>query len=200
MAGLTSCYDDVFDTYDDSVIYHLRDRGPAGGWIFYVNPNYREDGWRYLEAAPANLSAQYAWGQATATGGADGTAVGTGMQNTLDIIANDPTPNKAADLCAAYFVDNNGVRYDDWFLPSKDELYQMVWNLRGVKDPNLYNPDVSNASSNGGGVGGFGELMYFSSSELGLTTAWEINLTGRLGHFSGTSKNLQRYIRPVRAF
>ena len=36
------------------------DVGPAGGFIFYVNPNYAADGWRYLEAvrsprAPARL-------------------------------------------------------------------------------------------------------------------------------------------------
>ena len=33
--------------------YALGDIGPAGGYIFYENPNYAADGWRYLEAAPS---------------------------------------------------------------------------------------------------------------------------------------------------
>ena len=38
------------------------DVGPAGGLIFYVNPNYAADGWRYLEAAPFDQSAGAKWG------------------------------------------------------------------------------------------------------------------------------------------
>jgi len=37
--------------------YALGDIGPAGGFIFYENPNYLADGWRYLEAAPFDQSA-----------------------------------------------------------------------------------------------------------------------------------------------
>ena len=37
--------------------YALGDTGPAGGFIFYENPNYAADGWRYLEAAPFDQSA-----------------------------------------------------------------------------------------------------------------------------------------------
>src|SRR5207249_5347840 len=29
--------------------YAIGDIGPAGGFIFYENPNYARDGWRYLE-------------------------------------------------------------------------------------------------------------------------------------------------------
>src|SRR5262249_2702659 len=37
--------------------YAIGDIGPAGGYIFFENPNYRSDGWRYLEAAPFDQSA-----------------------------------------------------------------------------------------------------------------------------------------------
>jgi hypothetical protein len=37
--------------------YAAGDTGPAGGLIFYVNPNFAADGWRYLEAAPFDQSA-----------------------------------------------------------------------------------------------------------------------------------------------
>ena len=68
--------------------YAPGDIGPAGGLIFYVNPNYATDGWRYLEAAPVDQSAGAKWGCfRTPIAGARGTAVGSGRQNTADIIA-----------------------------------------------------------------------------------------------------------------
>ena len=39
-----------------SFIYAIGDIGPAGGYIFYINPDYDQDGWRYLEAAPGDFS------------------------------------------------------------------------------------------------------------------------------------------------
>ncbi len=42
--------------------YAPGDVGPAGGYIFYVNPNFATDGWRYLEAAPFDQSAGAKWG------------------------------------------------------------------------------------------------------------------------------------------
>ena len=44
------------------VEYAIGDTGPAGGFIFYENPNYKVDGWRYLEAAPIDQSAGAKWG------------------------------------------------------------------------------------------------------------------------------------------
>ena len=42
--------------------YALGDTGPAGGLIFYENPNAAADGWRYLEAAPFDQSGGAKWG------------------------------------------------------------------------------------------------------------------------------------------
>lgn len=41
--------------------YNIGDTGPAGGLIFYINPNYETDGWRYLEAAPGDQSTGIEW-------------------------------------------------------------------------------------------------------------------------------------------
>ena len=77
--------------------YALGDIGPAGGFIFYVNPNYAADGWRYLEAAPFDQSAGAKWGCfRRAIAGARGTAVGTGRQNTHDMLAACTEPGTAA--------------------------------------------------------------------------------------------------------
>ena len=131
-------------------VYALRDTGPSGGWIFYINPNAGTDGWKYLEASPENM-APSSWGTSYEyVDGADGTAVGTGKQNTIDIILGDTAADKAADRCASYSVVSGSVTYDDWFLPSKYELNEMFLELRQY------------------GIGGFvTNDKYWSSSEAG---------------------------------
>ena len=64
----------------------------------------------------------------TDVSGANGTAIGTGKQNTLDILAGCNEDNIAAKLASDYEVRVDMVTYDDWFLPSKDELYKLYVN------------------------------------------------------------------------
>jgi hypothetical protein len=109
--------------------FGIGDVGPAGGFIFYENPDYARDGWRYLEAAPFDQSAGAPWGCfRRAIPGARGTAIGTGRQNTADIVAACGDPSSAAALCANLSV--SGVR--GWFLPSRDELALMYRNLKAA--------------------------------------------------------------------
>jgi DUF1680 family protein len=111
--------------------FAVGDIGPAGGFIFYENPNHARDGWRYLEAAPFDQSGGAPWGCfRRAIPGASGTAVGTGKQNTADILASCGDPTAAAALCANLSV--SGVR--GWFLPSRDELALMHRNLNHLVD------------------------------------------------------------------
>ena len=106
--------------------YAVGDVGPAGGLIFYVNPSHATQGWRFLEAAPADQSGGAKWGCfRTAIAGARGGNVGTGAQNTRDMLAHCEDGASAAALCANYRV--NGV--GGWFLPSRDELALMHRNL-----------------------------------------------------------------------
>ena len=196
MAGSLSCYDGLLDTYQT---YKLRDRGPAGGWIFYINPNYEEDGWRYLEAAPADLPGN-PWGtNPHPIPGADKTSIGSGNQNTIDIVnSSDPMNIKAADIC--FELTLNG--YNDWFLPSKDELDLMCWNLRGKRDPahpqyvTSDNPDVPDVS--GGGTGGFVTTEYWSSSEASDADSWIMNFSDGKSLTAGKGGGYR--IRPIRAF
>jgi len=177
--------------------YVLGDIGPAGGYIFYdkgsyykadftivkaagngtvpITPTY--DGWRYLEAAPYDQSAGTEWGcYGVLISGADGTAVGTGEQNTIDIETGCTTFDTAADVCANLSLGG----YSDWFLPSKDELNLMYENLKVF------------------GVGGFAYDGYWSSSEYSASLAWFQDFYN--GNQSYNNKIITYRVRAVRAF
>jgi DUF1680 family protein len=160
------------------------DVGPAGGWIFYENPNHAADGWRYLEAAPFDQSAGAPWGCfRRAIEGARGTAVGTGRQNTKDMLAACTEPGTAAYLCANLSV--NGVT--DWFLPSRDELTLMYRNLKaaGVSDFG-----ICNVTDN---------FTYWASSQQTADMAVHVDIAD-LGRVHGDDKDFPRRVRAIRAF
>jgi DUF1680 family protein len=164
--------------------YEIGDVGPAGGFIFHVNPNYATDGWRFLEAAPFDQSAGARWGCfRQLINGARGTAVGTGKQNTADMIAACAEPGSAAHLCAT--LNLNGVT--GWFLPSRDELALMYSNLRarGLGDFRDY--------------GLTDNFTYWASSQNTADMAAHIDFAD-LGRLHGDDKDFPRRVRAIRAF
>jgi hypothetical protein len=180
--------------------------GPGGGIIFYDAGSVQSWG-RYLEVACAGWSdgtcggndltdPQAEWGcYGTPISGADGILIGTGEQNTTDIVNGCVTLDiTAAELAAGY--SHNTV--DDWFLPSRDELNALCkWAFN----------DTANAICNNNGSGGLsltgvGQSLvgfYWSSSELDDNFAWYHILTN--GNQGGYAKgDSTGNVRPVRAF
>jgi DUF1680 family protein len=163
--------------------YAPGDVGPAGGFIFYVNPNFAADGWRYLEAAPFDQSAGAKWGCfRTPINGARGMAIGTGKQNTLDMLAACAEPGTAAHLCANLNV--NGVR--GWFLPSRDELAMMYRNLRATGAADFRDAGLVD------------NVQYWSSSQQTTDMANHIDFAD-LGRLHYDDKDFPRRVRAVRA-
>jgi len=165
------------------VLYNVGDTGPGGGIVFYVDLT-RPAGSQYFEAAcagwqnncdgaTADPTAQ--WGcYGTLITGADGLVIGTGEQNTADILAECLTVGIAADLADDY--SHNTL--DDWFLPSKYELNQMYIQRTAI--------------------GGFSTDAYRSSSELGEYDAWSRVFACEVQNLN--CKYFTGYVRPVRAF
>lgn len=154
----------------------------GGGVIFYLDAS----GTSGLIAAKNDL-ATAPWGcQGTIIAGADGQAIGTGAQNTIDILAGCMTANIAADLCDGATI--NG--FSDWFLPSVDELSEMYFEI---------GQGASGANQN---VGMFGNAFYWSSSENTASFARIVNFgngSGASGPQSSAKGNVFS-VRPIRAF
>ena len=171
-------------TVEENGTYSLRDIGPAGGIVFYDKGNY-SDGWRYLEAAPVSTEwTGKQWGSYGTLIGATGTGIGTGQNNTTKIatwLNSHSETDCAAQLCDALVVENNGVTYSDWFLPSKDELNLIYTNLK------IY------------GVGGFADNnLDWSSSEYNAGYAWNQDFYNGTQNSNNELYNLR--VRAVRAF
>ena len=149
-----------------------------GGIVFYLDGNGGG-----LIAAPTDQSTGTDWGcNGTIISGADGTAIGTGAQNTIDIEAGCTTPGTAADICANLTLGG----YSDWFLPSKDELNEMYLNIGQGNALGLNN------------IGGFSPNLYWSSTEYNYDIAWIQNFNN--GYQNAINKDFNYYVRSVRAF
>jgi hypothetical protein len=151
-----------------NVGYEIGDQGPAGGIVFYVS----NEGLNGLEAAPADQG-QAKWGcYSTRISGANGTAVGTGEQNTSDIIAGcDETT--AASIASAYGPG--------WYLPSSDEL------------------DLLYEQKDAGVVDGFNDYFYWSSSQINEGYAKYLRLESGV-MYGNYDKSDAFLVRAVRAF
>ncbi|MDA7578773.1 DUF1566 domain-containing protein, partial [Flavobacteriales bacterium] len=139
-----------------------------------------------LIAAASDQSSGAEWGcVGTLISGADGTAIGTGSQNTIDIEAGCTTSGTAADICANLTLGG----YSDWFLPSIDELNEMYLNI---------------GQGNALGLGNIGifsnnlYVSYWSSSEDDSQGAdfWSFFY----GSWGNTDKSFYAHVRAIRAF
>ena len=171
-----------------------------GGIIFWLDGNGGG-----LVAAPSDQSLGMIWGCfQTDISGAAGTAIGTGAQNTIDIvnagcIQYDSLNNGYGDLTPADICANLTLGgYSDWFLPSKDELNQMYLNIGEGDSLGLGN--IGNFATGGGD---FYVDGYWSSSEYDKDAAWLQNFAyggQSRGYEKGEIQYVNVYTRAVRAF
>lgn len=194
----------------------IGDIGPGGGTVFYVASSVFTSAGsacgsecRYLEAAPdgwitastpsGQINCFYpvnssgdpgcVWsGNTESVIGSTRTGIGTGFANTSAMILQSDVAGKAATVARAF----QGGGKTDWFLPSKDELYQFYFQRSILKLPTAPHNDY-----------------YWSSSECNYAIP---TLTGYLPEVGGCSriigtgmagfqaKRHGAFVRPVRAF
>ena len=166
-----------------------------GGIVFYID----ETGEHGLVAALEDItegsnmgswgtSEGYEWGcyQQTVSG-ADGTGIGTGYQNTLDIVAQNCQTQNGGITAAQATLNYSVEGFTDWYLPSKEELQEMY-------------STIGNGSSQGN-IGGFETSdypYYWSSSESSSSDAWVVYFSS--GDADGSDKDDSLRVRCIRAF
>ncbi len=164
-----------------------------GGIVFYVD----ETGQHGLVAAMSDIPLTYKWGcfgtcilvdencsQQQYLDPSNEALIGTGLQNTLDIVAGCIDSPIAAEAALGYQTEG----YSDWYLPSIYEL-QKMYNTIGHGGPE-------------GNIGGFADTYptnYWSSNEGSQSAAWSISFYYGQTSCCSNKTNWSR-VRVIRAF
>jgi hypothetical protein len=180
----------------ESSTYKVGDTGPAGGLIFYDKGN-SIGGWRYLEAAPEDAGiAKYMTEAPHEFSGEAGNIwrnklvkdeareLGRGKVNSSDVMEIAQLRgggfNWAVQLCDTYEL--NG--FDDWFLPSRDELNFMYGNL--------YMQSLGDLK---------GESYWSSTGYWNTGQAWFVNFSNGEHKTGFAWADSNKYnVRPIRQF
>ncbi|GAW87882.1 hypothetical protein bplSymb_SCF24901P001 [Bathymodiolus platifrons methanotrophic gill symbiont] len=192
----------VFDCSNDTNLaegachYSVGDTGPAGGKVFFVSKN----GSHGLEVSPIDAvvggESEFEWGCYKIDPiGSEEMGLGGGSMNTRMII--DECVSELNGPTAADVADNFEYGgFDDWYLPSHDELHSLRVNL---KDKGLLEMEYD---------------AYWSSSETKVDRKYRLNdphndrfsyveFVGgayMVNDLHGGSKDIKHFVRPVRSF
>jgi hypothetical protein len=206
-------------TLESSKPYYYGGPGPGGGTVFYVSTTGFNCGptliarCKYLEAAPngwngSNEGGTRTWANSTYQSAtvnnvsspetATATAIGSGYRNTRAIILQGNTDAATSAAALADYYTSRLV-FDDWYLPSKDELNQMCKWVRGRPWTSDATVCTGGTINTGPGAAGF-VTTYWSSSEDTLASyAWKQFFNAGT-QANGYQKNDPAYVRPIRAF
>lgn len=137
-----------------------------GGIIFYT----WSGGTHGLISALSDVSTSIEWG-CSGTTISTGTAIGSGNQNTINILAGCVTRPIAGSLCKVS---------SDWYLPSKDEFYQMYIQKTII--------------------GGFDGTFYWTSSEYDSSNSYIWRFDTNVSDINGKQFGTDLHVRAIRDF
>ena len=191
--------DDQVDLPDDvnepnDAAFAIGDVGPAGGIVF-LDKGASTDGWRYLEIAMQDLG-RAEWGCFnTPITNSRSSTVGSGAENTQHIIdlhdafqsyyTNPGECSTMSDgtVAAKIAADFSFNGFDDWHLPSSEEMFWVYQNLHAANLASFSTDD-----------------LYWTSTENDDNTAVAINFTNGAGGFLCKQCSDVVTVRAVRYF
>ena len=195
---------------DDTRTYRVGDIGPAGGYVFLTPSTPGNATGKYFEVARSDWSGteigdqlgtkmvvnntQVAWSCPdyikTSLPGTL-TAIGTGQENTRIINEQCASYDGPMKFATREAVNYRGAGRDDWFVPSKDELFKIL-----VEDRKTIPKMVHDSPS-----GSYSIKCMWSSSEASPTVGWGGNQFMSGAEMFATVKNIStNCVVPVRMF
>jgi len=164
-----------------------------GGIIFYIDQTGKHGLVAAIEDLSEGSTDPYGWGfNGYEWGcfdeyvkGSDETFIGAGYQNTLDIVNQGCTTENGGVTAAQATIAYKSHGYDDWFLPSKDELKEMYLTI--------------GKGSENGNIGRFENGRYWSSSEV---NGYGVDIVefDKNGYSQNLLEQLTFRVRAIRAF
>ena len=167
----------IGQSYAGGIIFYLDDTGEHGLVSADIDQQNINDGGFQYNQCPIGTFFE------------TDTIIGSGAQNTTNIISACNTTSNVAYICDNLVL--NG--YDDWFLPSKDELNLMFQNLRNNGLGNFVSGScivTYASSSNKNGRLQFFSILFDSTCGRGIGDFYDFNIRNS----NGTN------IRATRAF
>jgi hypothetical protein len=161
----------IGEFWGGGIVFHLwkDNAGVEHGLIVSLNDLSNSISWSNNTNYNIGVSAQSSW---------------NGMSNSITIVSQNPSFNSASKLCLDY--TNNG--FDDWYLPSIDEL-SLLWQNKFNVNRSL--SVLSSANS-------IGQGYYWSSTEYSSSSAWLFYFN--LGSANFSNKSGLYSTRAIRSF
>lgn len=127
--------------------------------------------------------------------GTENQFIGAGKLNTLNFITDHPDGEYAANIC----YNSNSFGFSDWFLPSKDELWEMMQNIElidsvtsilggDIVDPNFHWSSSQVAPTGNSTNYAYGVSPFMTNMDTGKTSPYLLT----------RSKNMPYRVRAVR--
>jgi hypothetical protein len=161
----------IGELFGGGIVFHLwkDNSGNEHGLIVSLNDLSNSIAWSNFVNFTIGISAQSTW---------------NGMNNSTAIVNQNPSFNSASKICLDFTF--NG--FDDWYLPSIDEL-SLLWQ-------NKYN--VNRALSSQPSANSLGQSYYWSSTEYSSSSAWLFYFN--LGSANFSNKSGLYSTRAIRSF
>ncbi len=177
VSNVTITLTDVYE--EPAVLGSFRD----GGVVFWVDPIDNSKGMVCSVNDIVTSSAD--WGcHFEILSGANGLAIGTGAQNTKDIMEECSSTTSAAYICGNLVLNT----FSDWFLPSRDEMIEIYTNKAMV--------NATSTANNGTILSE--DVLYWSSSQSTYDKAYDFYFNN--GNTEPTLKLNVFSVRAVRVF
>ncbi len=183
-----------YDCQSNPINYNIGDYA-QGGIVFYMD----ESGEHGLVAAMEDIG-EFEWGcYENFVIGADGLDIGSGYLNTQDIVNQSCNTNSTGITAAQAALEYEFGGYNDWYLPSRDELHEMYFAIHiGEEYLSGQSWDFSNLGDFEEG-GYWSSTEYWNGSQLDASYAWIIYFWDE-GDPEFEDKIVPLKVRPIRSF